>query len=258
MGINDMDFDFRKAAEKYDKTCSLFNLKDNCITFAREKKYLDLLHNTQFNLAVVVPKHMLPVTKIPDNVEIFSIDDSINIDYYFTLLHNFINKDKEPEANKIGRNCDIHSSVILDVPGNTYAIGPSGERVIMKHMGGVIIGDNVDIAAYSVIHTSTMESTIIKDGVKILAMCNVGHSCFIDEDTCLMPGVRLAGATKIGKNCFIWQGALIGGCSTICDNVSIGMGSVVLKDITEPGVYYGNPCVYRKPFEGLKKTLRRI
>lgn len=253
-----MDFDFGKAAEKYDKTCSLFNLKDNCITFAREKKYLDLLRNTHFNLAVVVPKHMLPVTKISDSVEIFSIDNSINIDYYFTLLHNFINKDKEPVANKIGRNCVIHSSVIMDVPGNTYAIGPLGERVMMKHMGGVIIGDNVDIAAYSVIHTSTMDSTIIKDGVKICVMCNVGHNVFIGENTFLAPGVRLAGGTNIGKNCFIWQGALIGGSSIICDNVSIGMGSVLLEDITEPGVYYGNPCVYRKPYEGLKKTLRKI
>ena len=253
-----MDNQFKLIAEKYEKTCSLFNLRDDCLTFVREKAYLKLIHNTKCKLGVIVPEDIYTDVNIPDNVKLISLDNNINIDYYFALLHNLINKDRDPESNKIGKNCDIHSSVIMDVPGNTYALGPSGERVMMKHMGAVIIGDNVDIAPYSVIHTGTMDSTIIKDGVKIMAMCNVGHNCFIDENTFLMPGVRLAGNTKIGKNCYIWQGALIGACSNICDNVSLGMGSVLLKDITEPGVYFGNPCVYKKPYDGLKKTLRRV
>jgi len=253
-----MDNQFKRIAGEYDKTCSLFNLKNDCLTFVREKAYLKLICDTKYKLGVIVPENVCTDVNVPDNVKLIPIDNNISIDYYFTLLHNFINKDKEPEVNKVGKNCDIHSTVITDVPGNTYATGPSGERVMMKHMGAVIIGDNVDIAPYSVIHTGTMDSTIIKDGVKIMAMCNIGHNCFIDENTFLMPSVRLAGNTKIGKNCYIWQGALIGACSNVCDNVSIGMGSVLLKDITEPGVYFGNPCVYKKPYDGLKKTLRRI
>lgn len=253
-----MDDYFKKIVNRYDKTCSLFDLKDNCLTFSREKEYLPLLYDTKYKLGVIVPENLLPMDGIPSNVELITLDKDINIDYYFTLLHNFINKDREPEANKIGKNCNIHDTVILNVPGNTYAASPTGERVMMKHMGGVIIGDDVDIAAYSIVHTSTMSSTIIKDGVKILVMCNIGHSCFIDEDTFLAPGVRVAGATKIGKNCFIWQGAIIADCISICDNVTIGMGSVVTKDIVKPGIYYGNPCKYVRPYEGLKKTLRRI
>lgn len=253
-----MGYYFKKIVESYDKTCSLFDLKDNCLTFAREKAYLKLLHKTQYKLGVVVYEKFLSTLNVPDNVKLIPIDNDIDIDYYFTVLHNTINEYIEPEANRIGKNCNIHDTVILDVPGNTYAISPTGKRVMMKHMGGVVIGDDVDIAAYSIVHTSTMSSTIIRNGVKILAMCNIGHTCFIDEDTCLAPGVRVAGATRIGKNCFIWSGALIADCISICDDVTIGMGSVVTKDITKPGVYYGNPCIYKRPYEGLKKTLRRI
>lgn len=253
-----MDFHFKKIAENYDKTCSLFDLRDNCLTFSREKEYLTLLYDTKYKLGVVVPEDFLPANEIPDSIELIPLDSSIDIDYYFTLLHNFINKDKEPEINEIGKNCDIHDTVILDIPGNTYATSPTGERVMMKHMGNVVVGNNVDIAAYSIVHTSTMSSTIIKDGVKICAMCNIGHNCFVDEDTCMAPGVRVGGGAKIGKNCFIWQGVLIKDYINICDNVTVGMGSVVTKDITKPGIYYGNPCIYRRPYEGLKKTLLEI
>jgi acetyltransferase-like isoleucine patch superfamily enzyme len=251
-----MDSFFKNITENYDKTCSLFDLKGNCLTFSREKKYLKLLKDTNYRLGVVVYKNILPVDDIPNNIELIPIDGGINIDYYFTLIHNFINKDKEPEPNKVGKNCNIHPSVILNVPGNTYAMGPAGDRVMLKHMGNVIIGNNVDIAAYSIVHTSTMSSTIIKDGVKVCAMCNLGHNCFIDENTWMGPGVRVAGGSKIGKNCYIWSGALIADCISICDNVTIGIGSVVIKSIMKPGVYYGNPCTYKKPYEGLKKTLQ--
>lgn len=241
-----------------NKTCSIFDLKDNCITFAREKEYLESIHNTRFNIDVIVYKKFLPVYYMPSNVKIIPLENNIDIDYHFTVIHNDINKNKKPLPNVIGENCNIHNTVILDYPGNTYAIGPDGERVMMKHMGNVVIGSNVDIAPYCVIHTSTMSSTVIAHGVKICAMSNIGHNCFINQNTFLAPSVRMAGGSKIGKNCFIYQNVMINGYVNICDNVTIGMGSIVMDDITKPGIYYGNPCVYQKPYGGLTKTFRKI
>ena len=241
-----------------DKTCSIFDLRDNSITFAREKEYLRLLYNIEYNIEVIVPERFLPDYNIPSNVEIIPLSDDIDIDYHFTQLHNLINKNKKPLQNVIGPNCYIHYTVVLDAPCNTYAIGPDGERLMMKHMGNVVIGSNVDIAPYCVIHTSTMSSTTISHGVKICAMSNIGHNCFIGKNTFLAPSIRMAGGSKIGNNCFLYQNVMINGYVEICDNVTIGMGSMVMNDITEPGVYYGNPCVYQKPYEGLTKTYRKI
>jgi acetyltransferase-like isoleucine patch superfamily enzyme len=47
---------------------------------------------------------------------------------------------------------------------------------------------------------------------------------------------------RIGRDCNIWQGVLIKNGVSICDNVTIGMGSLVTRSIISPGIYYGSPC----------------
>ena len=49
------------------------------------------------------------------------------------------------------------------------------------------------------------------------------------------------GDSKIGSQCFIGSGAIIGHSVNICDYAIIGCGTVVIRDITEPGTYVGNP-----------------
>jgi UDP-3-O-[3-hydroxymyristoyl] glucosamine N-acyltransferase len=253
-----MESYLKKIAEKYTRTCSLFDLRDECVTFVRQKEYLSLLSKTKYSLGVLIPEELFPTAEVLDNVKLIQVHKGADIDYCFTMLHNLINRDKDPEPNKIGKGCVIHNTVILDVPGNTYVEGPTGKRIMMKSMGNVVLGNDVEIAANSIVHTSTMSSTTIKNGVKICVMCNIGHNCFIDENTCFAPGVMVAGGVRIGKNCYLWQGVLIRDNISICDNVTIGIGSVVTKSITEPGVYYGTPCVYRKPYEGLARIVRKI
>ena len=59
-------------------------------------------------------------------------------------------------------------------------------------------------------------------------------------------------AEKIGKNLSIWQGVTIGKninseqLPIIGDNVKIGAGAVVMKDVPSDSVVIGNPCVIKK------------
>jgi UDP-3-O-[3-hydroxymyristoyl] glucosamine N-acyltransferase len=55
------------------------------------------------------------------------------------------------------------------------------------------------------------------------------------------PGVNVSGNVNIGDNCYIGTNAVIREKINICSDVVIGAGGVVVKDITEPGVYVGNP-----------------
>jgi UDP-3-O-[3-hydroxymyristoyl] glucosamine N-acyltransferase len=69
----------------------------------------------------------------------------------------------------------------------------------------------------------------------------VGHDCVIGDFFTASPGVNISGNCTIGNQVYIGTNASLKQGITICDDVIIGMGSVVVKDIIEPGVYIGNP-----------------
>lgn len=89
--------------------------------------------------------------------------------------------------------------------------------------------------------------TIITTGVLIGSHCLVNINCTIGHDVrigdfvTVNPGVNISGNVTIGNNCNIGSNAVIRNGVSVCDDVIIGAGAVVVKDITEPGVYVGNP-----------------
>lgn len=76
--------------------------------------------------------------------------------------------------------------------------------------------------------------------VSVDRMVSIGHDCIIDDFTQISPMSIISGNVNIGKRCFIGTGAMIKQGVNICNDVIIGMGSVVLNDINEPGTYVGN------------------
>lgn len=116
------------------------------------------------------------------------------------------------------------------------------------------------------IHTSSYLdlSSTIGCGTFILPNCTIDKNVFIDENifmnpnccishdssvgsgTFFAPGVIISGKTQIGKRCFIGAGTVIKDNLLICDDVFIGAGSVVVKNICEPGLYYGVPAIKHK------------
>ena len=70
----------------------------------------------------------------------------------------------------------------------------------------------------------------------------IGHDCTIGDFVTIAPGANISGNVTIGNRCNIGTNAAIREKVTICDDVVIGMGSVILHDITEAGVYVGVPA----------------
>lgn len=82
----------------------------------------------------------------------------------------------------------------------------------------------------------------IGEHVIINLNCTVGHDSTIGDFTTISPGVNISGNVHIGKRCYIGTNAVIREGISICNDVIIGAGGVVVKNILEPGVYVGNPC----------------
>ena len=230
--------------ENYKETCSITKVRNKCVTFARNSSYLKYLSGVQKDIWVIVPWKMVTPSSSLKGIKYYPIRDS---EYWFTMIHNYINKNKTQQPAFIGKNCKLDETVILGVQGLKIANSPNGSKLQFKHTGGIVIEDDVEIGPYSVVHRGTMNDTIIKRGCKFGAYTNIGHNCEIGENTIMAASVILNGGVKVGKNCWFASGSLIKHHIDICDNVVIGLGAVVVKDITEPGIYIGNPAKYLKP-----------
>ncbi|MDP4278452.1 MAG: UDP-3-O-(3-hydroxymyristoyl)glucosamine N-acyltransferase, partial [Bacteroidota bacterium] len=103
----------------------------------------------------------------------------------------------------IGNNCIFQSSAVIGGDGFGFAPKSSGEYEKIAQIGNVIIEDDVEIGANTTIDRATMGSTIIRKGVKLDNLIQVGHNVEIDENTVAAAQVGFAGSTRIGKNCMI-------------------------------------------------------
>jgi len=226
---------------EYKKTCPIDNLKDGCITFIRNRKYLKLINIK--DVIALIPTGMFG---LPANQHYELVD---NVDYTFTMIHNILWKDAVPQKNIVGQNCFIHETAVIDIEGIHYAKAPDGSRIQMKHIGNVEIGDNVSVFALTTIQRGIFGSTVLCDGVKIDSHVNIGHNSYIGKNSVIALGAILGGSVTLGENCMIGLGAIIRNGINICSNVIIGQGSNVVSNITNPGIYIGNPAKFFKPYD---------
>lgn len=137
---------------------------------------------------------------------------------------------------EIGANCIIHSAAVIGADGFGWA-PENGKWLKIPQIGRVIIADNVEIGASTTVDRGALDDTIISSGCIIDNQCQIAHNVFIDEDTAIAGCTVLAGSCRIGKRCMIGGASAINGHISICDDVQIMGFAMVIKEITEPGVY---------------------
>ncbi len=137
---------------------------------------------------------------------------------------------------RIGQRGLIHPAVVIGSDGFGNAMTPDG-WIKVPQLGGVTIGDDVEIGAGSTIDCGAIDDTVIEDGVRIDNQCMVAHNVHVGAHTALAAKVGIAGSAVIGKRCmFAGKSGTVGHIS-VCDDVTILGRGTVSKDITEPGVY---------------------
>ncbi|TNH06962.1 UDP-3-O-(3-hydroxymyristoyl)glucosamine N-acyltransferase [Testudinibacter sp. TR-2022] len=137
---------------------------------------------------------------------------------------------------EIGQDCLIQSSAVIGADGFGYA-NDKGKWIKIPQRGQVIIGNRVEIGACTCIDRGALDATIIEDNVIIDNLCQIAHNVHIGSGTAVAGGVIMAGSLTVGKYCLIGGASVINGHMEICDGVTVtGMG-MVMRPITEPGVY---------------------
>lgn len=112
-----------------------------------------------------------------------------------------------------------------------------------EHTFTVIIEDDVEIGDNTVIHRGRWRDTIIGEGTKIDSLVHIAHNVHIGKHCLVVAGTVIGGSCTIGDNCFIGENVSIKQGVKIADHVTVGMGSVVLQDITQANsTWIGSPA----------------
>jgi UDP-3-O-[3-hydroxymyristoyl] glucosamine N-acyltransferase len=132
----------------------------------------------------------------------------------------------------------LHPGVVIGADGFGNAMTPDG-WVKVPQLGGVRIGNDVEIGANTTVDCGAIEDTVIEDGVRIDNLCHIGHNVHIGAHTAVAGMSGVSGSAIIGKRCMLAGQSGVVGHIKICDDVVVSGKAVISKDITEPGVYAG-------------------
>lgn len=138
----------------------------------------------------------------------------------------------------IGERCIIHPGAVIGSDGFGNAMSPEG-WVKVPQVGGVRIGNDVEVGANTTIDRGAIDDTVLADGVRLDNLVQIGHNVQVGAHTAMAAFSGVSGSTVIGKRCMFAGRAGIVGHIEICDDVVVGGATVITKDITEPGFYNG-------------------
>ncbi|MDH3305566.1 MAG: UDP-3-O-(3-hydroxymyristoyl)glucosamine N-acyltransferase [Gammaproteobacteria bacterium] len=137
---------------------------------------------------------------------------------------------------EIGERGMFHPGVVIGADGFGNAMTPDG-WVKVPQLGGVRIGNDVEIGANTTVDCGALDNTVIEDGVRIDNLCMIAHNVHIGAHTALAAMVGIAGSTRIGKRCLFAGKSGAVGHITVCDDVIVAARTFLSKDVTTPGTY---------------------
>ena len=116
------------------------------------------------------------------------------------------------DRTRVGRNCILHSGCVLGCDGFGFLPSPEGP-VKIPQIGGVVIGDDVEIGACTTVDRGTIGDTVVGDGTKIDNHVQIGHN------------------VRIGRFCIVCSMSGIAGSSVLEDGVTLSVQAGVTDHV---------------------------
>lgn len=126
----------------------------------------------------------------------------------------------------------------------------------VREAGGklaTIVASTAHVSRYASLGEGTvvMHQAVVNAGARIgenciiNTFCNIEHDAVIEDQCHISTGAMVNGDCKVGKMCFIGSQSVLANGINICDDVIVGAGSLVRKNILKPGIYSGNPAILK-------------
>lgn len=159
----------------------------------------------------------------------------------------------------LGEGCIVHAGTVIGSDGFGFAPQSDNEFMKIPQLGNVILEDHVEIGANVAIDRATMGSTIIRKGVKLDNLIQIGHNVEIGENTVMAGQTGVAGSTKVGKNCMFGGQVGLSGHIKVADGTKIGAQGGVAGDVKEENtVIIGSPAIDFRQFLKSSVIFRKL
>ena len=176
--------------------------------------------------------------------------------------HSIIGKNTLLHANvvmyhdvMIGDDCIVHAGCVIGADG--FGFAPSaGSWVKIAQLGGVRIGNNVEIGANTTIDRGALGNTEIGNGVKLDDQIMIAHNVIIGDDCAIAGTVGIAGSSKLGKRCTLAGGVGIAGHLELTDDVHVTGMTMITKSVSEAGAYSSGTAMM--PLKEWRKSAARF
>lgn len=175
------------------------------------------------------------------------IGDNVIIEEFVSIKKNTV----------IGNNVIIRAGSIIGSEG--FEFKRYNDSIIsVAHLGGVIIGDNVEIQSNSCVDKAVYpwDDTIILDNSKIDKLVYIAHGVKIEKNVLVVAQSGILGRSVIGNNSKIGLGAGLRNAITIGSNCDVSMGAIVTQDIDKGSKVSGNFAIEHDKYIEFIKSIR--
>jgi UDP-3-O-[3-hydroxymyristoyl] glucosamine N-acyltransferase len=160
---------------------------------------------------------------------------------------------------KVGNDCVIHANTTIGSDGFGFATNKMGEHRKIYQNGNVVIEDDVEIGSSTTIDRAAFGTTLIKKGVRIDNLVQVGHNCIIGEYSVLVSQSGISGSTTMGRNVVMGGQSATAGHLEIAPFTTMAARSGVTKSIKESGLTFaGFPLMEHKTWLKLQAKIARL
>jgi len=160
---------------------------------------------------------------------------------------------------RVGSDCIIHASATIGSDGFGFATNKLGEHIKIYQNGNVVVEDNVEIGSSTTIDRAAFGTTLIKHGVRIDNLVQVGHNCIIGEHSVLVAQAGISGSTTMGRNVVMGGQSAVAGHLSIAPFTTMAARSGVTKSIHQSGMTFaGFPLVEHKIWLKLQAKIARL
>lgn len=142
----------------------------------------------------------------------------------------------------IGANTRIRSCSSIGGDGFGFERLPDGTPLRFPHLGGVTIGEKVEIGALNSVARGTLTNTIISDYVKTDNLVHIAHNCVLKTGAFLTACAELSGGVIVGERAWVGPNVSVMQKVSIGDDSLLGLGAVIRKDVGAKEIWVGNPA----------------
>lgn len=226
--------------------CTEYYEKLNCSYIICKNPRLDFARIVQAFFVTNTTSHIASTAKVGGDI---SIGKNVSIGEFSIIGNNVTIGDNTvirnhvviAENTRIGSACLIKSHAVIGEEGFGFENDENSVPVRLPHIGGVNIGNNVEIGAFTAIAKGTLDYTIIGDNVKIDDCCHIAHNVVIEENSLIIACSQIGGSSHIQKDCWLGQNCTIKNGITVGSNTLIGSGTVLIQSADSGMVIVGNP-----------------